>query len=241
MTSRERAIIFAALLVLAGFNLLLILTQVDGKAYAGSAPQDAALGPADSLILSGEPGLAVRNREGRLSWSENAHGRAYSIGLVDVNDVIEKLLEMPQYQDEREALTQQIEAERQDWLNQQQALREKYQGITAEDPRAQQAQAEFAEWQAGAQQWDSQMQERVNTMAVEQMEKAYRELIEAVEVVSARDGIDLVLRFTPPAEPLPADLSGQTMLDIRMRPVLKHPEGLDITPAVMEELGLTID
>ena len=38
-----------------------------------------------------------------------------------------------------------------------------------------------------------------------------------------------------------ADLSGQTMLDIRLRPIVKAPEGLDITPAVMEELGLTVE
>lgn len=241
MTSRERAIVYSALAVLAGFNLLFFLTQAGETAYAGPLQQDAALGPADSIILSGEPSLALRNREGRLSWSDSAHGRAYSIGLVDVNSIIESLLETPQYQDEREALTQRIEEERQQWLSQQQALREKYQGITADDPRAQEAQAEFAQWQAGAQQWDAQMQDEVNSMAVEQMEKGYRELIEAVEVIAARDGIDMVLRFTPPADPLPSDLSGQTMLDIRMRPVLKHPEGLDITPEVMEELGLSID
>ena len=241
MTSRERAIVYSALLVLAAFNLIFFLTQAGGTAYAGPSEQDAALGPADSVILSGEPGLALRNREGRLSWSENAHGKAYSIGLVDVNDVIEKLLETPQYKDEREALTQQIQTQRQEWLDKQQALREKYQGITSDDPRAQEAQAEFSEWQADAQQWDAEMQESINTMAIEQMEKGYRELIEAVEVISARDGIDLVLRFTPPGEALPADLSGQTMLDIRMRTVLKHPAGLDITPEVMEELGLTVD
>jgi Skp family chaperone for outer membrane proteins len=241
MTSRERALVYFSLIGLGVLNLCFLFGSLDRKALAGSTVQDGGLGPAGSLTLTGEPAIELRNRDGRLSWSESPHGRAYSIAFVDVNRAVERLLETPQYQDEREDLTTRIETERAEWLSKQQAIREKYQGITPDDPRAEQAQAEFAEWQAGAQQWDAEMQESVNSMAVEQLEQGYREVIEAVEVVSAREAIDLVFRFTPPGDPLPADLSGQTMLDIRMRTVVKHPEGLDITPSVLEELGLTVE
>ena len=78
----------------------------------------------------------------------------------------------------------------------------------------------------------------VMTGTAEQLEKAYREMIDAVEVVADRMDIDIVYRFIPTSEAFEAENPEQAMMAIRLRTALRYPEQLDITDAVLEEMSL---
>jgi len=240
MTSRERMLIYSALGLLLAVNGVILFGRLGQPAYAAPNALDD-LGPADRLILSGEKELVVRNESGRIAWSDSEHARAYSVGFVHVADVVQKLMQTSQYTEERERLTEEINAEEQEWREKGQALEERYGDVTPEDPEFEEARAAFGEWQANVQQWRQQANERVNNLAMEQLEHAYREVVDAVNIVADERDIDLVLRFTPTADPLATGMSGQTMLDIRLRPVLRYPDGLDITVDVLEEMALAVD
>ncbi len=239
MTSRERVLVYSLLTGLLVMNVIIALGGSGPTATANVLARSDDLGPADRLILSGEQDLVVRNADGRLAWSENAHGRAYSIAFVHQQDVLEKLMQTSQYKDDRDRLTDDIKKEEEEWRTKYQALRDEYADVeSADDPRSDEAQAALGAWQRDYQQWQQSASARVNTMAVEQLQRAYRELIAAVEIVADQRQVDLVLQFTPTVDDLPASQNAQTMLDIRMRPVLKYPEGLDITVEVLDDLAL---
>ena len=79
-------------------------------------------------------------------------------------------------------------------------------------------------------------------LRAEQVERAYRELVDAINVVADRLDIDTVHRFIPTDDPFeiqPGPAAFQAaMLQIRLRSVLRYPEDLDITSDVLEELGI---
>ena len=60
----------------------------------------------------------------------------------------------------------------------------------------------------------------------------------AVETVSEKESIDLVLRFQPTADPFEAKGSAEAIDRIRARTLLKYPTQVDITPEVMKALGI---
>ena len=62
------------------------------------------LGPAESLELSGDPGLLVRNEEGRIAWGEEPTSRSWSVGAVHIDSIIKRLLQTEDYLGEREEI-----------------------------------------------------------------------------------------------------------------------------------------
>jgi hypothetical protein len=80
------------------------------------------------------------------------------------------------------------------------------------------------------------------TLGAEQVERAYRELVDAINVVADRLEIDMVHRFIPTDDPFevqPGPGAFQAaMLQIRLRSVLRYPEDIDITSEVLDELGI---
>ena len=239
MKSRERAFIYSLLLVVVGFNVMLLIGRSATPAYASMEAWLDDLGPADRLILSGAEELTVQNADGRISWSDDAHSKAYSIGFVNVNKVVTALLDTSKFKEERETLTEGLQAEEAEWQEQFAAMQEKYADIqSADDPRAAEAQTAASTLQREFRQWQNAANQKVNEMAVNQLQQGYTEVIDAIDIVAEDQGVDLVLRFTPVEEELPATTNGETMLAIRMRPILKSPDGLDLTPDVMDELAL---
>ena len=63
-------------------------------------------------------------------------------------------------------------------------------------------------------------------------------MVEAVEVVSDNREIDIVFRFIPTAESFETNIVEQAMLQIRLRTLLRYPDAIDITEAILEELDL---
>ncbi|MGI9014328.1 MAG: OmpH family outer membrane protein [Phycisphaerales bacterium] len=238
MKHRERAFLYTVLALIVSVQCVILIDRSGPTATAGSEGVDD-LGPADRLLLAGPEMLTVRNASGRLAWGDGVEDRAYSTGFVNLTRVLPALLETPRFKDARDQLMADMQAQEDDWRAKFEALQEKYAEVTGpEHPRAAEAQAEAGGLQRGFQVWQQEAGEKVNAMAVEQLKQGYQEVLDAVNIVADREGIDMVMRFTPPSDPLPGEAHAQTMLDIRMRPVLRSPEGLDITDQVMSELSL---
>jgi hypothetical protein len=81
-------------------------------------------------------------------------------------------------------------------------------------------------------------QGRMAQLQAEQLERSYRDLIEAVEVVADKAQIDVVYRYIPTSEPFMNSSVEQAMLQIQMRPFLRYPDSIDLTTKVLEELDL---
>lgn len=240
MKPRERALIYTLLLFMLLMNSVVLLTVTARPALAGMRTLLDTLGPTDGVVFAGEDdNITLRNEEGHLVWSDNEHGRMYAFAFVDQQKIISKLLETETFKDERERLTEEIKAEQQDWNQREAGLREKYADFAGpDDPRAEEAQADFGELRAAFSEWQQLANQSVNDMAVSQLKQGYQEMLDAVDLIADQRGIDIVLRFTPRDEELAAGISGQTMLDIRMRTALRYPDGLDITPDVLDEMAL---
>ena len=88
------------------------------------------------------------------------------------------------------------------------------------------------------QQFAQMAQGRMAQLQAEQLERSYRDLIEAVEVVADKAEIDLVYRYIPTSEPFMNSSVEQAMLQIQMRPFLRYPDSIDLTTRVLEELDL---
>jgi hypothetical protein len=82
---------------------------------------------------------------------------------------------------------------------------------------------------------------QLGRLAAGQIERAYRDLIAAVEVVAERRRIDLVFRFIPTDNEFQAISPPQAYTGIHARIALKYPPGLDVTDEVMEELALEVE
>ena len=77
-------------------------------------------------------------------------------------------------------------------------------------------------------------------LASEQMQEAFNEVLEAVNVVSDRLNIDIVLRFIPPDGEFERNTPDATLMQIRLRTALRLPKDIDITDEVLSELGLEV-
>ena len=239
MHPRERFLIYGALLLLGGANATALLGGGSPRALAEDDEKPAALGPAASLSLAGGDGeLVLRNEAGHLAWGDTEYARAYSIAFVHVGRTLGPLLEAEHYTDEYRRMEEEIRSVDEEIGERIQAFIEEHKDVQPGDPNAERVQRAYQELLQERERWRLEGTQRLGQLASTQIEQAYREMIDAVEVVAERRGIDLVLRFIPTANPFEATAPAQSYIGIRARIALKYPEGLDITDAVLEELAV---
>ena len=75
-------------------------------------------------------------------------------------------------------------------------------------------------------------------LGAEQVETAYRELVEAVDIVAEREGVEIVIRFVPVSDPFETDDLDLASDQVRRRLLLRYPDAIDLTSRVETELGL---
>lgn len=196
------------------------------------------LGPAKSLELTGTDPLLVRNADGRIGWGEEPTSRAWSIGSVHIDDVIKKLLQTEDYLGEREELQTELKEIEAEFNERAQEIQGEYGEIGEDDPQFPEAQGRMQALMQEYQQFTQLSRGRITKLEAEQLERSYRELIEATEIVADQRSIDFVFRFIPTAEAFGTQNAEQAMLQIQLRTFLKYPEAVDITGQVIEELDL---
>jgi Skp family chaperone for outer membrane proteins len=203
------------------------------------------LGPATGLLLRDQKAsrgdLTLGSSDGRLSWSKSPFDRVYTVGFVHITKPLRKLRERPSLVEEVEALVEGFAKEEADYrkrleevsarLRELQEGSEEYRRIFSEGD------ALFQEFRA----WQAKAVEQRNQLESKHIESSYRQLIDAVDVVAARLGVDIVYRFIPTNDAFEAGDFVQAMNEIRFRSVLRYPQDLDITPEVLKELGFDSD
>ena len=250
MKTKERFVIYCLLMALIVINLSYVLSAPGspgtpgiggGVAYAEPINVGDILGPADGVELldpEEDENLTLRNVEGRLSWGEEAHHRAYSIGYVHLGRVLNRQLAADEFEEERQGMLDEIQEKDQEYRDELNKLNEQLQESEQDSPEGREIRQRGNILVQEYRSWQQQVARERDQLAAEHLERAYRELIDAVNNVADRLGIDLVHRFIPTDDPFEVRALEQAMMAVRLRPALRYPEDLDITYEVMEELSL---
>lgn len=243
MGRTERAVVYSLLAILLAVNLVPLVTSfsgVEANADALAAPlEDPTLGPASALVLSGDKGdLRLENRGKRLAWGKDASARAYSVAFVNVGKVLTQLRMSASFRDEADTLKRRQEENEADY-------RKRLEEITGRLEQMERGSDEFNRLyeEGGAlyrefMDWGSKAFAERERLAAAQIERAYKEVVAAVDVVCDRLNIDMVYRFIPTNDPFESENFEGAITEVRLRTVLRYPEGLDITSDILRELNL---
>lgn len=242
MNSHERIILFGALLAVGAWNIALHAGLAGRTAHADLAMEPADLGPADRVILAAEDAnLELRSAGGRLAWGEDESSRAYSVAYMHIGRALEQMMDSQQFVDERTDFDEEFEAKFTELRDRFEAWQDRNPNASPDQPPPPEAQQEFRELMQANQQLEQDRMTRSGQLLAQQVERAYREVVTAVNVVADRRKIDIVYRFIPTENEFQAQTPDQAYLAISSRTILRSPEKLDITDAVMEELALETD
>ena len=233
MGSLHRVTAWTALALLA----LVAVARPPHMATAGD--DDATLGPADAVAISGSDGdLLLRNDEGRLSWGDAPTARAYSTAFVQVGRALDPLMRAEHFVLARSALEEQIGERGLEIRSVMDALIEEGRDLAPDDPSIPELRKQLELLRGEYQEFQQDAAKQRGVLTGGQMRICYEEILAAVNVVADRLEIDLVMRFIPPDDPISAPAPDAVLGQIRLRSALRVPEGLDITDEVLSELGV---
>ena len=215
------------------------MPRLSGNATASATWTPEELGPADALLLSGAKGeLTLTNGEGRIAWSDSDTSRAWAIGAVNLSEILPNILNRESYIEEIKELEAMAVEQNGEFEQGFKALQEEYGEIGPEDPKFPEAQQRAQALMAKYNDWQQKTLQIRAKKAAEQLESAYREVIDAVEVVSDERNVDMVYRFIPTVNEFTGQTPEQAAEQIRLRTFLRYPDQIDLTEAVSEELGI---
>lgn len=240
MKPTERIVLYTALGLLGAMNTVFLLSSTGRTAFAETRDFLAdVLGPAEAVKLTdGDKEVEVKAKDGRVTWGTGDFKQTYTIGFVDISKALNPLMEQASFTEERKTLADELDAKDKEYREKLDAFGEELKTADRNDPAAQEkfkeAQALYKEYTD----WGKTAIGRRNTMDVAQLQKAYKELVSAVDVVSQKLGVDIVLRFIPTENEFKAIDAEGALTEIRLRSAVKYPTGLDITSEVLEELSL---
>ena len=219
------------------FGVLLIVGVIT-TSITGSDNADK-LGPIESLTIQGEDKeLTMTNSDGRLSWGDQKTSTVWSVGFMEVGKALSQLMKAEHFLDARESLEDALQETMSSARSALESLREEGQSLQPDDPSVPEMRQRWDRTYAEFQRLQKIAAEARARLLSEQMESSYTEIVEAVNVVSERLEIDIVLKFIPPDGEFNRGNPDSLMSQIRLRTALRLPEGIDITDEVLAELGL---
>ena len=217
--------------------LSIVLTQ-----SLQSSEENGKLGPIDSITLAGSDGdITVKNSDERISWGEEKTSKVWSVGFMETGKALEQLMKADHFVEVRDELDEELEEGLKAARETLDEIGERGRSLEADDPEGP---ALRQEWESAYRNFEQIQQAAIKTrgeLAAEQMEESYNEVLEAVNVVSDRLNIDMVLRFIPPDSEFEGNSPDAAIMQIRLRTALRLPEGIDITDEVLSELGLEVE
>ncbi|HJN71119.1 MAG TPA: OmpH family outer membrane protein [Phycisphaerales bacterium] len=217
--------------------LSIVLTQ-----SLQSSEENGKLGPIDSITLAGSDGdITVKNSDERISWGEEKTSKVWSVGFMETGKALEQLMKADHFVEVRDELDEELEEGLKAARETLDEIMERGRSLEPDDPEGP---ALRQEWESAYRNFEQIQQAAIKTrgeLAAEQMEESYNEVLEAVNVVSDRLNIDMVLRFIPPDSEFEGNSPDAAIMQIRLRTALRLPEGIDITDEVLSELGLEVE
>jgi len=204
-----------------------------------STEKTGTLGPADAVVLAGSDGdLTVKNSDGRMSWADKKTSTVWSVGFMETGKALSQLLQADHYMEAREELNAELAQSIVETRNALEAVKAQVQSLEPDDPNTGALRQKWEQLYEEFQKLQQLAADARAALLADQMQESYAEIIEAVNVVSERAQVDMVLRFIPPDGEFEQGNPDSTIMQIRLRSALRLPEGLDITDEVLAELGL---
>jgi Skp family chaperone for outer membrane proteins len=173
-----------------------------------------------------------------------------TLGAVDSDKLMKLLLKSDRLAEERRGLEDEARKKEEEFAKRLRELRDKYKDVEGATPERQK---DAESYQNDYRDWRNEMTKKFATMQSAHIEKSYRELVAAVDVIAERQKVDIVIKFVPVAGKLidaedaaaspdspdaPMDMLMKTMDQVRARTLLHYPDSIDITAEVMKELNL---
>lgn len=204
-----------------------------------STEKTGTLGPADAVVLAGSDGdLTVKNSDGRMSWGDKKTSTVWSVGFMETGKALSQLLQADHYMEAREELNAELAQSIVETRNALEAVKVQAQSLEPDDPNTGALRQKWEQLYDEFQKLQQLAADARAALLADQMQESYAEILEAVNVVSERAQVDMVLRFIPPDGEFEQGNPDSTIMQIRLRSALRLPEGLDITDEVLAELGL---
>ncbi|MBK7405666.1 MAG: OmpH family outer membrane protein [Phycisphaerales bacterium] len=178
------------------------------------------------------------------AWSEPAiassglYGADIKVATVDVLKLLERMLDGEPYASERESNTKTWNDQISDLASQRDAL---VQSLSQMKPDDANAQALYEQYQGLQQRINGLSQEAgaaVDKLSAQQLADAYKHIHAAVQKVAEAGGYDRVFSSRMTTEDINADNTNVIVQEVLLRPVLRNAGGDDLTPQIMEELGI---
>jgi Skp family chaperone for outer membrane proteins len=197
------------------------------------------LGPADAVVLAGIDGnVTIKNSDGRMSWGDKKTSTVWSIGFMETGKALSQLLQADHYVEAREELNAELAESIVETRNALEAVKAQAQSLEQDDPNAGVLRQKWQQLYDEFQKLQKLAADARAALLADQMQESYAEIVEAVNVVSERLQVDMVLRFIPPDGEFEQGNPDSTIMQIRLRSALRLPDGLDLTDEVLAELGL---
>jgi Skp family chaperone for outer membrane proteins len=204
-----------------------------------SSGETGILGPADAVVLTGSDGdVIIKNNDGRLSWGDKKTSTVWSIGFMETGKALSQLMKADHFLEDRDDLEEELMDAISETRNALEVVAEEGKNLEPDDPKRKEIRQQWQRLYDEFQQLQKIGADARGVLMAKQMQEAYDEIIEAVNVVSERMDIDIVLRFIPPDGEFEGGTPDSTIMQIRLRSALRLPDGLDITDEVLSELGL---
>ncbi|MBC8201814.1 MAG: OmpH family outer membrane protein [Planctomycetes bacterium] len=228
MNNKTTNVVIATFLSIAVVSTMLMSNEKTGT-----------IGPADAVILAGSDGdVTVKNSEGRMSWGDKKTSTVWSIGFMETGKALSQLLQADHYVETREELNAELAGSLTETRKALETINAQAQSLEQDDPNAGALRQQWQRLYDKFQKLQKIAADARASLLADQMQESYDEIIEAVNVVSERLQVDMVLRFIPPDGEFEQGNPDSTIMQIRLRSALRLPDGLDITDEVLAELGL---
>jgi Skp family chaperone for outer membrane proteins len=204
-----------------------------------SNDRTGVLGPTDSVVLAGSDGdVTIKNNDGRLSWGDKKTSTVWSIGFMETGKALSQLLKAGHFIEDRDDLEEELMGTISETRSALEAVAEEAKNLEPDNPKRIEIRQQWERLYDEFQRLQKIGANARSVLMAKQMQESYEEIVEAVNVVSERMNIDIVLRFIPPDGEFDQGNPDSTIMQIRLRTALRLPEGIDITNEVLAELGL---
>lgn len=225
--------------------LVLLVAAFSDRPFTGSTADaepsrlEETLGPADRLVLLRDgKEIDVTATANGISWGTEPTARAWSLGAVDVPSLLGALMDSERFADDRASFQEEVETQGREFEERFEAFRDEFGELKPEDPDFARAQGTWEAMRQEFNQWQQGTMAIQQKLAAEQVETAYRELVEAVDIVAERSGVEIVLRFVPVDDPFETESLDLASEQVRRRLMIRYPDAIDLTSKVERELGL---
>ena len=234
----ERISIYAILALLA----IAVVSRPSGltpTAGADATAPEEVLGPVDRLVLDGPEGpVDVKAVGNGVGWGDSPYQRSWSMATVDVPKLVRSLMESDRFDEDRAELREEAEAQSLEFQERFEEFQEANAEVTPESPEFPEVQATYQAMMQEYQKWQQGTMAIQQKLGAEQIETAFKEMVEAIDIVAEEEKIDIVLRFVPVDQPFDAEMMDAANVQVQRRSILHYPDTIDITAKVEQELGL---